>query len=122
MSDRGLYSALYGQLRDCAELIDDVIVDLETAGRVSTEKRRRTLSGYFRALEAAPASNVSAALLWNVLCENKAQQRADWSEVADAIDRCDASDGVMGQLKDLAQLLEVERAELNARIRGSSAR
>lgn len=122
MSDSGLYAALYSQLHDCAELIDDVIVDLETEGSAGGAQRRRTLSGLLRALETAPESDVSATLLWNVLRENKAQQRADWSEIADAIDRGDTSGGVMGRLEELARFLEVERAEMNARMRSSNAR
>lgn len=122
MSDPGLYTHLYGQLRDCAELIDDVIVDLETAAGVGGARQRKVLSALLRALDSAPASDVSATLLWNVLRENKTQRRAGWSEIADAIDRGDASGEVIGRLEELARVLEVERAEMNSRMHSSNAR
>lgn len=121
MSDPGLYTHLYTQLRDCAELIDDVIFSLETTAAAGPTKQRRVLSALLRALDKAPASDVGATLLWNVLRENKTQRRADWSEIADAIDRGDTSRDVIGGLEELARVLEVERVEMNARMRSSNA-
>jgi hypothetical protein len=57
MSDPGLYTHLYAQLRDCAELIDQVIIDLETSGSIAGVKEREALAGLLRALQAAPASS-----------------------------------------------------------------
>jgi hypothetical protein len=122
MSDPGLFTHLYAQLRDCAELIDHVIVDLETTGGVAGTKEREALAGLLRALQAAPASNLSAMLLSNVLRENKTTRRANWGEIADAIDRGDASQAVIGRLEELARALESERADMHARFHGSHAR
>ncbi|MYA60184.1 MAG: hypothetical protein F4X40_06455 [Chloroflexi bacterium] len=122
MSDPGLYATLYGHLHDCAELIDDVIVDLETAGCTRGAQQRKMLSFLLRALETAPSSDIGAALLWNVLRANNGPRHADWTEIADAIDRGDATGYVISRLEELAQVLEVERAEINARMRGSNAR
>ena len=122
MNDPGLYTALYAQLRAYAELIDDVIVDLETAGTTGAAARRRALGSLLRALDTAPASDASAVLLWNLLRENQAQRRSDWREIANAIERGDASGVVIGRLEELARVLEVERAEMHARMYGSNAR
>ena len=121
MSDSGLYGAVYAQLHDWAELIDDVIVDLEVAGGSDGAERREVLSSLLRGLQTAPASDLSAALLWNVLREYKSPSHADWNEIADAIARCDASSGVVGRLEELARVLELERAEMSTRMRGSHA-
>jgi hypothetical protein len=48
--------------------------------------------------------------------------RANWSEIADAIDRGDASKAVIGRLEELARVLESERADMRARMHGSHAR
>lgn len=122
MSDPGLYTHLYAQLRDCAELIDQVIIDLETKSGVSGVKERETLAGLLRALQAAPASSLDALMLANVLRENRIAGRANWNEVADAIDRGDASRLVIGRLEELARVLESERAEMHARMHGTHAR
>jgi len=120
-SDPGLYTHLYAQLRDCAELIDHVIVDLETNGMAGV-KEREALAGLLRALQAAPASSLDAVLLANVLRENRIASRANWSEIADAIDRGDASKAMIGRLEELARILESERADMHARMHGSHAR
>jgi hypothetical protein len=122
MSDPGLYTHLYAQIRDCAELIDQVIIDLETRSGVAGAKERETLAGLLRALQAAPASSLDALMLANVLRENRIAGRANWSEVADAIDRGDASRSVIGRLEELARVLESERADMHARMHGSHAR
>lgn len=122
MSDPGLYTHLYAQLRDCAELIDQVIIDLETSRGVAGMKARETLATLLRALQAAPASSLDAMLLANVLRESRITGRANWNEVADAIDRGDASRAVIGRLEELARVLESERADMHARMHGSHAR
>jgi hypothetical protein len=122
MSDPGLYAHLYVQLRDCAELIDHVIIDLETTTGSSGAKEREALAFLLRTLQSAPASNLSATLLANVLRESRVAGKANWNEIADAIDRGDASKTVIGQLEELARAVESERAEMHARIQGSHAR
>jgi hypothetical protein len=122
MSDPGLYTHLYAQLRDCAELIDQVIIDLETSRSTAPTKVRETLASLLRALQAAPASSLDATLLANVLREKRIAGKATWNEIADAIDRGDASRTVIGQLEELARVLESERADMHARMHGSHAR
>lgn len=122
MSDSGLYTHLYVQLRDCAELIDQVIIDLETGRKAAPIKVRESLASLLRALQAAPASSLDATLLANVLREKRISGKANWNEIADAIDRGDASRTVIGQLEELARVLESERADMRARMRGSHAR
>ena len=122
MSDSGLYTHIYSQLRDCAELIDQVIIDLETSGIVASVKERETLAQLLRTLHGAPSSSLDAVLLTNVLRENRIARRANWDEIADAIDRGDASQTVIGPLEELARVLESERADMQARMHGSHAR
>jgi hypothetical protein len=122
MSDPGLYTHLYVQLRDCAELIDRVIIHLETTVGSSGAKEREALASLLRTLQLAPASNLNATVLANVLRESRLAGKANWNEIADAIDRGDASKAVIGQLEELARAVESERAEMHARIQGSYAR
>jgi hypothetical protein len=122
MSDPGLYTHLYAQLRDCAELIDRVIIDLETEGAAAGTKEREALADLLRALDEAPASNLSATLLANVLREGRSSGRVNWHEIAEAIDRGDSSQAVIERLEGLARALESERADMHARMHGSHAR
>lgn len=122
MSDTGLYTHLYMQLRDCAELIDRVIVECATAGTVAATEERRALATVLRALDNAPASSLSATLLANVLREKRTFLKTGWSDVADAIDRGNPSTTHLQRLEQLASALESERANMHARIHGSHAR
>lgn len=122
MSDPGLYTNLYAQLRDCAELIDQVIIDLETGGSSATMKMRETLASLLRTLQAAPSSSLDATLLATVLREKRVAGKANWNEIAEAIDRGECSRAVIAQLEELARLLESERADMHARMHGSHAR
>lgn len=122
MSDPSLYTNLYSQLRDCAELVDQVIIDLETRGGVKESKERKELTGLLRVLQTSPTSNMSAVLLANVLKENGPARRVNWRDVADAIDRGDVSHGVVDKLETLARALESERSDVQSRMHGSHAR
>lgn len=122
MSDPGLYTHLYAQLRDCAELIDHVIIELESKESSTGKHERETLASLLRTSQTAPASNLSAMLLVNVLREKRMTGTANWNDIADAIDRGDVSQAVIGRLEELARIVESERADLHARMHGSHAR
>lgn len=121
MSDPGLYTHLYLQLSDCAELLDHVIIDLESKGSVTDHKRREALANLLRTLQTSPGSNFNAILLVNVLRSRRSPAQPNWTEIADAIVRGDASEPVMAQLEELARALESERADMHARIQGAHA-
>jgi hypothetical protein len=122
MSEPGLYAHLYSQIRDCAELIDDVIIDLETGGEKSAHKERETLADLLRTLQRAPFTTLSTTLLLTVLKDKRVSPTADWGMVADGIMRGDASQAIVQPLGELARALETERAGVQARIQSSYAR
>ena len=122
MSDSGLYMHLYSQLRDCAELIDRVIIDLESGTSSAGKEDRTDLSQLLRALQKAPASSLSTTLLANVLRENRVAATVRWDEVADAVEQGDNGRATIQRLEHLARALESERAEMHARVHGSHAR
>jgi hypothetical protein len=122
MSEPGLYTHLYTQLRYCGELIDRVIVDLETAGGGAARKPREDLARLLRLLQTSPQSNLDATVLANVLRETRTASGANWAEVADAIDQGDLSAGILARLEELARALETQRADMHARIHGAYAR
>jgi hypothetical protein len=122
MSDPGLYTHLYEQLRDCAELIDQVIINLETSVQCSRNKEREALADLLRALQNAPSSNIDAALLANVLRGYRSTGAVNWALVADAIDKGEPTGSLITRLEELARVLELERADMHARMRGSHAR
>jgi hypothetical protein len=122
MSDPGLYTHLYSHIRDCAELIDHVIVDLETGGSTGAQGERETLATLLRALHKAPFSTLSTTLLSTLLRDKNTVSVHDWSKIADGIDRGDTSRAVIEPLGELARALESERAGVHARIQGSYAR
>lgn len=122
MSDPGLYTHLYTQLRDCAELIDHVIIDLESTGNVAGKRQREALVELLRTLQSSPTSTLNTTLLVNVLRARKPTPQANWGEIADALDRGDSSQTVIKPLEELARVLESERADMYSRIHGAHAR
>ena len=122
MSDSGLYTQLYVQLRTYAELVDLVIIDLGDPDGPSFKKERETLANMLRVLQTKPYRELGTVLLANVLHESKLTGPVDWQKIADELDRGEASPSVIGGLEELARALESERADIHARIRGSHAR
>jgi hypothetical protein len=122
MSEPGLYAHLYSHIRDCAELIDHVIVDLETGGGTDAQSERETLAAILRTLQAAPFTTLSTTLLSTVLKDRRMSAVPDWGKIADGIVRGDASKAVVEPLGELARALESERAGVHARIHSSYAR
>lgn len=122
MSEPGLYTHLYSHIRDCAELIDHVIVDLETGGSTNARSEREALASLLRTLQAAPFTTLSTTLLSTVLKDRRMPLVPDWTKVADGIVRGDASKAVVEPLGELARALESERAGVQARIQNSYAR
>lgn len=122
MSEPGLYTHLYSHIRDTAELIDHVIVDLETGGVTKATNEREALAALLRTLQAAPFSTLSTTLLSTVLRDRHLASVQDWSKIADGIDRGDGSKAVVDPLGELARALESERAGVQARIQTSYAR
>jgi hypothetical protein len=122
MSEPGLYAHLYSHIRDCAELIDHVIVDLETGGGTDAQSERETLAAILRTLQAAPFTTLSTTLLSTVLKERRMSAVPDWGKIADGIVRGDASKAVVEPLGELARALESERAGVHVRIHSSYAR
>jgi hypothetical protein len=122
MSDPGLYTRLYVQLSDCAELLDRVIVDLELKrSDDADQKQRERLAGLLRTLQHSPDSNFNTALLVTILKSRTTTQHKSWAEIADAITQGNASTAVIEQLEVLAQALESERVDMHARIQGTHA-
>jgi hypothetical protein len=122
MSEPGVYTHLYSHIRDCAELIDHVIVDLETGGSTSGQSEREALASLLRTLQAAPFTTLSTTLLSTVLKDRRMPVAPDWATVADGILRCEASKAVVEPLGELARALETERAGVQSRIQNSYAR
>jgi len=122
MSEPGLYGHLYSYIREAAELIDHVIVDLESGGGASAGNEREKLATLLRTLETAPFSTMSTTLLSTVLRDRPVKLVPDWRKIADGIDRGDASKAVIEPLGELACALESERADVHARIQSSYAR
>lgn len=122
MSESGLYTHLYVQLRHCAELIDHVIVALSAGNTAGDRKLHQDLANILRAVQNAPSSNLDAVLLANILRESRVAAGADWMAIADGIDRGEISETGIEMLEALAKALETQRAYMHARVHGAYAR
>ena len=63
MSATGLFSGLYGRVREYAELLDDVILQVKSKEGGPGDPRRKQLAKLLIAIDAGPAPDLATQLL-----------------------------------------------------------
>ena|SRR5260221_14786011 len=122
MSDIGLQSGFYAQVRDYAELLDDALIELKTetatfGGKDST----RRLGEFLTSLGASSDSQDLAIRLIAVLLRDRLRdQHDDWVTLGQALLSGEVDDTIINHLEALAWSLEQQQATAMARIRGSA--
>jgi hypothetical protein len=114
MSDIGLHSSLYGEIREFAELVDVVIADFATGAPGATSRRK--LAERLKDI-AGPGSR---GLAIRYLGPASAQQNL--AELADALQDDPAPAWISHRLEALARLLDTRRSAALARVHGIGSR
>jgi hypothetical protein len=120
MSTIGLYSTLYTRLAECAELLDQTLIQLKQQQRTTISDQQRQLGQLLVSLAQSPRG-LDAQLLVVLLQDNPRKSLAEWSKLGQALLSNQITPIEMTKLEKLAKTLEYERANTFARMRGGNA-
>jgi hypothetical protein len=119
MSDVGLYSGLYEQIRECAELVDNVLIALKAGTSRPHDIERRKLGEFLQSLSSDCRDDFSAQRLVAILrCRTSPQP--NWSELGRALVSDASSTTLIAPLENLALSLEDEEVNVTTRMRGGT--
>ncbi len=116
MSNTGLYTSIYKEIHDWADLIDRVISAIATNRSQPGDDDRQRLASLLDQLEAAPGTS-SVQHLKAVLSD----QRVKWPEVASALRTAAPSSAAIESLEEMARALERRRVGVLDRLRTADA-
>ncbi len=117
MSSTGLYSGLYSRVREYAELLDHVIIQVKSGEGDAQDQRRQKLAKLLLALDTSPAADLATQLL-SVLVRDQGDGNERWGEVGRALLAPQVPESVLPRLEELARAVEHERAGMLAKMRG----
>lgn len=118
MSNLGLYSGWYAQLRDYSELVDEVL--LNTLGRPepSTEVSRKRLAQLFRSLAGTKETDPAVMALRVWMSRHICLSPSQWQGLADSVLQSSSDKTVVAQLEQVARQLDLHRAQVLYDMRG----
>ncbi len=112
-------SGLYARLRDCAALVDEVLVALKCGGGVASP-RQAELATLLLRLADAESGDLSERLIGLHLRHKCADQVAAWRRAGEALRSSAGDAATIESLEQLANCLESERASAVAQARGGT--
>jgi hypothetical protein len=116
MSETGLYSGLYQNLHECAELVDQVLVHLKTGKSLPEDSSRQALGRLLTQLAEEQPDDMPTRLIQLLLRNRRDVSSADLARVGRALNLGDIEVDTINQLEAIAQALEEEQSRAMARI------
>ena len=120
MSDVGLYVGLYGQIQECAELLDEVLVTLKAGESRPEDADRKRLAELLSNIVSRPQGDHTTRVLAAALRGSSTDNLNRWQRVASSLRSSGSEVGLVKPLEELAQVVEQERADTLALMRGWS--
>jgi hypothetical protein len=117
MTNPGLYADLYQQMRELADLVDNVLIGLKdspTIGKAEREKLAQTLSS----LSEENPDNLSDRLLGVILTSGQSDNRQKWKNLSSSLAMDSTDKQLLEDLEQFAQLLEQRQSVALAKMRG----
>jgi len=119
MSDASLFSGLYQQIHEYAELLDDVLVNLKENTSSLEDKSRQELASFLLDLTNEQCEDLPVRLIALALRNNKVNL-AEIADIGQALQSTEIDESDIELLEQLAQSLEQEQAGAMERMRGRS--
>lgn len=119
MSDTGMYSTRYEQLRDFAELLDEVLIDLNTRTSSPENPQRRKLAEMLLGAADRATLNMDTVHLAALLRANGQKSLEQWAQVGRELLTTEPATGAIKKLEALAFRLDERLTEAAAKMRGA---
>lgn len=119
MSTIGLYSTLYTRLEEYAELLDQALIQLKQQPITISEQQQKL--GELLVSLAKSRRGLDAQLLVILLQDSPKKSLVEWSQLGQALLSHKITPVEITKLEKLANMLEYERANTFARMRGGNA-
>lgn len=119
MSTIGLYSTLYTRLAECAELLDQTLIQLKQQ-QITISEQQQKLGKLLVSLAKSPRG-LDAQLLVILLQDSPKKNLAEWNQLGQSLLSNQITQNEIIKLEKLARTLEYERANTFARMRGGNA-
>lgn len=120
MSTIGLYSTLYSRLSECAELLDQTLIQLKQNQHEKISEQQQQLGNLLSSLMQSP-KGIEAQLLVILLQDSPNKSLTEWSRLGHKLLSNQVTSTEITKLEGLARILEYERADTSARMRGGNA-
>jgi hypothetical protein len=117
MSETGLYSGLYSTVRNMAELVDSVLLDVKSGNLVDATAERRRL-GTLLIHMAEPSSDDLISHLLAIVVKDSKKPDFDPVQLGNQLLGSNLQVDSIGTLETLASILENERANMLFKMRG----
>lgn len=117
MSETGLYSGLYSTVRQMAELVDSVLLDLKSGSLRNASAERQRL-GTLLIHIAEPSSDDLVSHLLGIVVKDSKKPGFDPIELGNQLLGSGLPVGSINTLETLASILENERATMLVKMRG----
>jgi len=115
MTNPGLYADLHQQMRELADLVDHVLVDLRDS-KIGNANRDKLVQALRDLAEPNP-DDLSTRLLAISLGSGQGN-RQKWQQISEALGEEQPDTVILDDLEQLAQLLEQRQADALAKMRG----
>lgn len=120
MSTIGLYSTLYSRLSEYAELLDQTLIQLKQNQQVKISEQQEKLGNLLSSLTQSP-KGIDAQLLAVLLQDSPNKSLTEWSQLGYKLLSNQVTPTEITKLESLAKIIEYERADTSARMRGGNA-
>jgi hypothetical protein len=120
MNDTGLFSGIYEGIRNQADLLDRVLVQLKAGTSVPENSERQQLAAWLVSLADPDTTDYSARMIRLLLRGQRPGLQQGWAEIGESLLGGTVGGPVIDRLEELARALEREQATALARLRGES--
>lgn len=121
MSQTAIFPGMYEEVRDYAELLDKVLVELKGGTGQPQDEKRKKLGQFLTELGSANTRSLAVRLISRLLRNEgqvTPQELANIGGKLNAPEAAEIDQTMISQLEELARSLEQEQAVAMARMRG----
>lgn len=118
MSQIGLYAGLYDRLREYAELLDKVLIELKGGKGSAGDEKRKKLRAFLESLGVDNGEDLSTRLIYILLRDESEVNTNELARIGRLLTSNELDESAIEPLEKLAQALEHEQTGVMARMRG----